>query len=283
VLQAQQVQSRERSASVPQGPPVPAGVRVEVMGQVRLVGSPSSLGPGTKELELVTYLAFHAKGVTAEQLWEDLWPGQEIKRSRLNQVITRARHALGSDSQGRKRLPAFESVPHPGRYALLPSVGLDFDLFISLLRYAEGCVPEDRIFWMRKALELVRGQPFQQAGKYYQWTETGLFLNSVTVRVLEGAAQLAGLCLEAGDGVGAMWAATQGLLVVPGNEFLCRLVMRGAYLAGNRAAIEQVMSEIYEELEENAGVDVPEQPETETLELYERLLRTVGVNASDFS
>ena len=97
---------------------------------------------------------------------------------------------------------------------------------------------------LRSALELVRGRPFEVAGKGYEWAHVEGIIAHMEATVADAAHCLAQLCLGAGDAEGARWAAKQGLRASPGHEQLYRDLMYAANLEGNRAGVEGVMADL---------------------------------------
>ena len=255
---------RERPAVVePVG--APPEVEVRVLGRVEIAGI-DRVERGKSE-ELVVFLAFHPAGVDADQLSEALWPGRPPARGTLNTTTAVARAHLGLTLEGAPRLPHARS----GLYRLDASVGLDWSRFQALAARGYDAGDEGAAD-LRRALELVRGRPFEGAKpRSYGWAQ----LEEVPVMeaaIVDVADHLAGLSLRAGDLTGAQWAARRGLATAPYDERLYRRLMLIADAAGNPAGVEAVMDELLLRLDEE-HFEPYDSLHEETRALYARLMR----------
>ncbi len=240
-------------------------VEVRVLGKVE-IGGIDRVERGKSE-ELIVFLALHPDGVDGDQLSEALWPGRPPAKGTLNTTTAVARAYLGMTPDGEPRLPHARN----GIYRLDPSVGLDWTRFHTLAErgYGQG---EDGAADLRRALELVRGRPFQGAKpRSYGWAQ----LDEVPVMessIVDAADHLAGLLLHAGDHGGCQWAARRGLVTAPYDERLYRKLMLAADAAGNPAGVEAVMDELLLRLDEE-NLEPYDTLHEETRALYERLTR----------
>jgi DNA-binding SARP family transcriptional activator len=232
-----------------------------VLGPIELHGVEIHRG---KSRELLVALALHPAGMDTDQLWETLWPGASPVPATLHSTTSVARSALGTTPDGEPRLP----YARGGTYRLHPSIGLDAARFAALV--ARGYQLGTRgISDLRRALELVRGEPFAAAGpRSYQWAVPRRY--ELEAEIVDAAERLGRLCLDAADPRGAQWAARQGLLASPFDERLYRLLMLAADAAGNPQGVEAVWAELGQVLE---VVEPEDSLHPETLELYERLRR----------
>jgi len=144
----------------------------------------------------------------------------------FKQTMSRARKHLGTDAGGRPHLGHAEG----GAYRLGPGVGCDWIIFQELVVAAEGATPPQAMELYRRALELVRGEPFAHvAPQTYVWVWSESVLAYEMGRVIADAAtRLAELALDCGDGDTASWATRQGLLATPAQLSLFEMEMRAA-------------------------------------------------------
>jgi DNA-binding SARP family transcriptional activator len=240
-------------------------IEVRVLGRIE-IGGIERVERGKSE-ELVVFLALHPDGVDGDQLAEALWPGRPPARGTLNTTTAVARAYLGMTADGEPRLPEARN----GIYRLDPSVGLDWARFQALAErgYAAG---EGGVEDLRRALELVRGRPFEGVKpRSYGWAQ----LDQVPVMesaIVDAADHLAELLLRGRDHAGAQWAARQGIAGAPYDERLYRRLMLAADAVGNPAGVESAMDELLLRLEEE-NVEPYDTLHEETRALYERLTR----------
>ena len=238
-------------------------IEVRVLGRIE-IGGIERVERGKSE-ELAVFLALHPDGVDGDQLAEALWPGRPPARGTLNTTTAVARAYLGMTAEGEPRLPHVRN----GIYRLDPSVSLDWDRFQALAErgYAAG---QDGADDLRRALELVRGRPFEDVKpRSYGWAQLEL-APVIEAAVVDAADHLAGLLLRAGDHAGAQWAARRGIATAPYDERLYRRLMLTADAAGNPAGVEAVMDELLLRLDEE-NLEPYDSLHDETRALYERL------------
>lgn len=237
---------------------------VRFLGPVDVAGGAEPL-ERSKSLEAVTYLVLHREGIGGDRLMEKLWPGRSPSSSTFNTTVSVARGCLGSAPDGSLYLPHVGAGP----YRLSPDVGSDLGRFRSLVRRANAVDDgHEAMPYLRAALELVRGRPFETDGRGYQWAHEEGFISEIAAEVADVAHDLAQRCLVTGDGAGARWAARQGLRASEGDEQLYRDLMQAEDLDGNRAGISSIMEElaaVAEDLEPFDGLH------PETVALYRRL------------
>ncbi len=232
-------------------------VEVLVLGPVEIRGASREFTRAWAK-ELVVYLAMHPRGASSEAWATALWPDRLMAPSSLHSTASVARRALGRSRDGIDHLPRSH-----GRLALGPTVGTDWDRFVSL---ADSGRPAR---W-RSALELVRGRPFEGL-RSSDWPILEGIGPAIESSVVDLSGRLAGACLNAGDARGAEWSARKGLLVSPYDERLYRMLLRAADLGGNPAGVEAVMAELVRLVAE--GVEPLESVHPSTLQLYRSLTR----------
>ncbi len=208
--------------------------------------------------ELVVYLSVHPGGAANEVWATALWPEKVMAPSSLHSTASVARRSLGKARDGSDHLPRSH-----GRLALGPSVGTDWDRFLSL------SARQDVGAW-REALDLVRGRPFDglRSTDWHVLDGTGPAIESTIVDL---SGRLAGACLSSGDPRGAEWAARRGLVVSPYDERLYRMLMRAADAAGNPGGVESVMAELVRVVADE--IEPVESVHPSTLALYRSLSR----------
>lgn len=200
-------------------------VMVRVLGPVEIDDWALPIGRHRHLAELVAYLATHDGPVSGEALRCACW-STDIGYDTFKQTMSRARKHLGTDTEGRPHLAHAEA----GSYRLGPGVGCDWVIFQGLVRSAERAAPPEAIDLYRRALELVRGEPFAHvAPQTYVWVWSENVLAYEMGRVIgDAAARLAELSLARADADTASWATRQGLLATPAQLSLFEMEMRAA-------------------------------------------------------
>jgi DNA-binding SARP family transcriptional activator len=232
-------------------------VEVAVLGSVEIRGAARAFTRAWAR-ELVVYLAVHPTGASNDVWSTALWPDRVMAPSSLHSTASVARRALGKTREGIDHLPRSH-----GRLALGPSVGTDWDRFLTL------STSEDPDEW-RAALELVRGRPFDGL-RSTDWAILDGTAPSMESAIVDLSGRLAGACLRAGDPRGAEWSARRGLLVSPYDERLYRMLLRAADAAGNPGGVESVMVELVRVVADE--IEPIESVHPSTLALYRSLSR----------
>jgi DNA-binding SARP family transcriptional activator len=232
-------------------------IEVRVLGPVEIVGAAR---PFTRAwaVELIVYLAMHRTGASSERWATALWPDRIMAAASLHSTASAARRSLGVSLSGEDHLPRAH-----GRLSLGPSVGSDWNRFVEL---SERLDPES---W-RKALELIRGRPFEGL-RAPDWVLLEGIAANVEAVVVDLASRYAEHCLSVGDPGGAEWSARQGLRASAYDERLYRILLRAAEAAGNPAGVESVMAELVRLVADD--VEPYDAVHPETLELYRSLTR----------
>jgi two-component SAPR family response regulator len=220
-------------------------VRITVLGSVSVDGvEPISR---RRTIEVIAYLALHRRGVTADQLKTAIWPDKAPAQSTFNVTVHRARAALGVDPQGHHHLP--HSAAADGKYTVASSVTTDLELFLALAREARDAdEPPTEIDLLHRALEMVGGPPFDGVTGY-EWAFTEGIVIDAESAIADAAHRLAWMSLQRGDPTEANWAASRGLLAVPGSEPLVRDRMQAAHIHGDPAAVDRIVEELIRYIE----------------------------------
>lgn len=139
------------------------GVLVRIMGRVEIEGGRRSIDR-RRVTEFVTLLALHPRGLTDDQIKSALWLDQEPSTNAFNQIVSRARVALGLDVDGNPHV-AFvdECLYKPGPY-----LTTDWSLLEAAWSRATTTGSSDALDELRAALDLVQGLPFEGT-KGYEW------------------------------------------------------------------------------------------------------------------
>jgi DNA-binding SARP family transcriptional activator len=236
---------------------VPSRPQISVLGPLTISGAKRGRrGLRARALELIAYLALHARQVQRDELLEAFWPGADPRRTRprLRQAVRDARRLLGDAIAGE----------HECYWLDREQADVDVDEVELLLAAANTAEPGDAQALMENALGLFRGEPL--AGADYAWSENELpRLRATYVDLLE---QVARHRLRAGDERAALDAAERGLDVDALNESLWRLAMEAENALGLREAVAERYERLRALLDERLGLE----PAQETRHLHRALL-----------
>lgn len=260
-----------KPAPVPVIDDVVAGVRVNVLGPVEILGGEQPIGRPKSE-ELVVYLAMHPKGVQDGRLHTALWPDKRVSAGSFHTTVSRARSRLGADGDG---VP-FVLPVEGGMYRLGPSVMTDAARFEELV-VAASASEANEVELLEAALRMVRGVPFAEVKRGYEWAFTDGIVGHLESTIADAACRLAELSLEGDDLDRVHWAARQGLLASPCWEPLYRVRMRAYDQAGNLGGVKSVMDELMTQFEDLEGYD---SLHSETVALYEQLASQRRISTS---
>ena len=215
-------------------------VEIRVLGPVQVHGVPPINRRRT--VELIAHLALHPNGVTGSQLKTAIWPDTIPSQDTFNVTVHRARSGLGVTRDGTHHLP--HAVTNGSSYSLGAHVTSDLARFTDLaVRSRSAIDPAEEAKLLRQALELLRGQPFE-GSQGYEWAYTEGIVVEAEALIADTAHRLAQLALASGDAALATWAATKGLMAVPGSEPLYRDRMEAAHLNGDPAAVDRIVDEL---------------------------------------
>ncbi|WP_395366982.1 LysM peptidoglycan-binding domain-containing protein [Streptomyces sp. YH02] len=215
---------------------------VSILGTVEVTGARGTVDSNrrTRAMELAAFLVLHP-GATAPQIDEVLSPrggltNPKTRNTRLRDV----RRWLGLDDVGQ---PFFRRMTKHAEGHRLVGVECDWIQFQLLYDVALQVPREQGQGMLRGALELVRGRPFSGVNStYYSWAEP--IVEDINDKVVNSASLLANWYLEAGDGPGALWAASRGLEVAREREELWRHRFRALALLGDHAGLEEAIQRL---------------------------------------
>ena len=141
-------------------------VKLRLLGPLQVWAAGLDPAPAglPQKVEAVAYLATRARGASAAQCREDLWPADRSDKptSKVRNLLHGTRSWLGVNPQdGREYIPANLGEGRGGLY-LIEGIVTDADLFrrLRLRALARGTAGLENL---QAALDLVTGQPFEQA------------------------------------------------------------------------------------------------------------------------
>jgi DNA-binding SARP family transcriptional activator len=229
-------------------PPFERGeVEVLVLGPVDVAGGEvSAVEPSRRmaALGLLAYMAVHDRPVSADQLAGALWPLDATKdnvngpqRKTVMNALSRARAVLGYGAGGNERL-----VHTPQGYRLAEDVSSDWTRFERLVGSARSQGPHEAMAGLRRAMELVRGEPFSGAmsSQFFEWVASEHLDLTLSAKIVDVAEELGDLALEVGDYETVIWAVEKGLVLEPTREEMFRLWMHALGRMGRAGRVDDV-------------------------------------------
>jgi DNA-binding SARP family transcriptional activator len=253
---------RRQAVAVPFAPP---RLTIQALGwaQVALHGEPVA-DPEWQSRKPVRDLFFlllaHPDGLTKEGVGAILWPDSSPAdvKLRFKNDIYRVRRALGKD------VVLFDQERYHFNRAL--DYGYDVETFLGKLAQAEAApAPDERAAAYREAVRLYRGPYLPEADGTWAWPER----ERLRRVYLEAILRLAEFCLERSEHQAALDYCQRALAEDPCLEAAHRLAMRVHEAAGNRAAVARQ----FERCRQVLLNEIDASPSSQTLELYERLMR----------
>jgi hypothetical protein len=189
-------------------------------------------GRERRAVELVAYLAVHAgEPVTGERLRVRVLgsASSDAASQTLFNVASTLRRALGDGPHG-PRLPVAGRVGH---YAV-HDVACDVTMLFARVERARSCEDdEERMAWLRAALELIESEPFATVLVGYDWFLAEGHLTRLQAVCEDAACELVTLALERGLVALAAHALDRARLIDPYAE---RLAVAAATVEAARQA-----------------------------------------------
>jgi DNA-binding SARP family transcriptional activator len=222
-------------------------VEICILGPVDVVGGDlAALDPCRRmaALGLLAYVAVHKRPVSADELAGSLWPLDATndnlagpQRKTVLNVVSRARTVLGYGLGGAERL-----AYSPLGYRLTDDVTSDWGRFERYVALARGRGPAEAMASLRRALDLVRGQPFGGAtsSQFFEWVASEHLDMTICAKAVDVAQDLGELALGAGDLATVTWAVDKGLQLDPTREEMFRLWMHAEGRAGRPAKVDDI-------------------------------------------
>ena len=220
--------------------------------------------------EVVTYLALHSAGVSADKFVTDLWPTQrQPAAGTRRQLIFDVRKWMGRDAAGEQFLPN----ANDGLYRLTARL-LDAELLRRLRKRAQAKAaasnPSGALEDYTAALRLVRGRAMPEAeGQAYSWLANldRMEDRRIPAWVTETAHEAAEIAFGLNDLDTARWASDIGHLSNRDSEIpLCDLLLV-AQASGN---VEIAQALAWQILEVNSAT-VPEECAPRIFEIIHRV------------
>ena len=220
--------------------------------------------------EVVTYLALHSAGVSADKFVTDLWPTQrQPAAGTRRQLIFDVRKWMGRDAAGEQYLPN----ANDGLYRLTARL-LDAELLRRLRKRAQAKAaasnPSGALEDYTAALRLVRGRAMPEAeGQAYSWLANldRMEDRRIPAWVTETAHEAAEIAFGLNDLDTARWASDIGHLSNRDSEIpLCDLLLV-AQASGN---VEIAQALAWQILEVNSA-SVPEECAPRIFEIIHRV------------
>ncbi len=273
----------ERLSGPDPTPPQRGDVEICVMGPVDIAGGDTNaLEPSRRmaAMALLAYMASHPRPVTAEEIASALWPLDATKdtvngpqRKTVMNVISRARAVLGYSAAGKERI-----AYSPQGYRLTPDVTSDWSRFEKYVANARRQRPSQAMTSLRRALELVRGEPFAGAlaSQFFEWVASEHLDLTLSAKAVDSAQDLGQMALDANDLETVVWAVEKGLLLEPTREELFRLWMHALGREGRPAKVDDVYRRLKVVLRQR--LHALQEPQPETREVWRKY--TMGENSS---
>jgi hypothetical protein len=197
------------------------------------LAEPFEPGRERRAVELVAYLALRAGSpVTGERLRVRVLgnASTDAAAKTLFNVASSLRRSLGEGPLGQRLPPAGKL----GRYVVASDVLCDVALLGARVEQARRCeVPEEKMAWLRAALELIESEPFAAVLDGYDWFLTEGHLARLQATCEDAACELAELAIERGLAPLARFALERAHLVDPHSE---RIAASAAAIEADRHA-----------------------------------------------
>ncbi len=217
------------------------GVVVRLLAAVPRVDglvAPLEVARERRAVELLAYLALRdGQPVTGDRLRVRVLGGAGVDAAAktLFNVASSLRRSLGDGVFG-PRLPAAGRL---GRYAVAPDVLCDVTVLEArVARGRRSAVAEERMAWLRAALELVESEPFATVLEGYDWFLAEGHLSRLQAVCEDAACELVDLALERGLRALAAFAVERARLVDQYSERLSDAAARVA--AARQASFEAI-------------------------------------------
>ncbi|MFD9469308.1 LysM peptidoglycan-binding domain-containing protein [Streptomyces goshikiensis] len=213
------------------------GVRIEVLGPLRITGSDSPAhSPRTTAIAALIHLR---PGRSADALCQAMDPVNPWSTRTLHSRLSELRGAIGLHTDGQPLLPR----PKTGAgYTFHPAVTSDWTQFQTLASRGLAAGPRAGIEDLEAAMALVRGKPFD--GRTLPWADP--VIQDMLSRITDTAHTLARWQTDGTrpDLDAARRTVHKGLEVEETSEVLYRDLLSIEWAAGNDAAIRRTLARI---------------------------------------
>ncbi|MGH9169719.1 MAG: AfsR/SARP family transcriptional regulator [Acidimicrobiales bacterium] len=148
-------------------------------------------------LAILCYLACHpGRRCSNEEIRDALWqPADDFAPAEATEGSFRSYISILRKAVGETRLPRSDNG-----YKIGPGVTTDWERFKSLCSLARESPPPEALGLYEQALSLVRGAPFENASKRYEWALLDGTVSKITIEVERATHELAQLRIELCDG-----------------------------------------------------------------------------------
>ncbi|MEZ5278965.1 MAG: LysM peptidoglycan-binding domain-containing protein [Acidimicrobiales bacterium] len=238
----------------------PKPIEVEILRrQPRVRGLDKDMP--TKNLSVLCYLAYRRE-VSSQRLREAFWP-TATHRSTADNALSQIRRALGTDEAGEHRLT---SAANGGNYELSDDIGCDWTRALALIEAAKARPADQAAQLIGPALQLVDGAPGIDApsGSFDWLVDDPTTYRRIESLLVDAAFRVGEYELEAGEPSRAEEVARRGLILVPGNEALFRILMRAAAARHDFDEVDRLYGELCAHLTQHSVWDTPDE-ETEAI------------------
>lgn len=210
---------------------------VQVLGRPTIPDRPDL---GRRELIITAFLACRGGPVAASAVQDAVWGGRAVEPKTVWNLIGSTRRALGTLPDGAPVMPPADRVR--STLTVANGVTTDLDMMRAYARQAETTSSADAVVWLRRALDLVQGPPFDSPG--YDWAYRDQHVADASTLIEATVERLVNLALDAGELDIAREAIVKGLRGLPGNEPLYRLRMTIEHTANNLAGVQAAYDEL---------------------------------------
>ncbi|MFE3865066.1 LysM peptidoglycan-binding domain-containing protein [Streptomyces goshikiensis] len=226
-----------RQAAAGAGEGGDTGVRIEVLGPLRITGRDGTAhSPRTAAIAALIHLR---PGRTADALRQAMDPANAWSTRTLHTRLSELRSAIGLHTDGQPLLPR----PKTGAgYVFHPAVTSDWTQFQTLARQGLAAGPNAGIKDLEAAMALVRGKPF--SGRTPPWADP--VVQDMLSRITDTAHTLARWQTDSTrpDLDAARHTVHKGLEVEETSEVLYRDLLTIERAAGNNTAIRRTVARI---------------------------------------
>lgn len=218
-----------------------SGVRIDMLGPLRITGSSGSTHAHTPRTTALAALLHLRPGRTGDYLCRAMDPVKPWSTRTLHSRLSELRNGIGHAEDGKPLLPRPKADTGSG-YTFHRAVTSDWDAFKHLASRGLAAGPQDGIADLESAMALVRGKPFD--GRVLPWAEPAV--HEMLSRITDTAHTLARWHTDGDtpDLDAARRAVLHALEVEETSEVLYRDLLNIEWAAGNQAAIRRTIARL---------------------------------------
>ncbi|MFJ9551064.1 LysM peptidoglycan-binding domain-containing protein [Streptomyces erythrochromogenes] len=221
------------------GPTAQSGVRIEMLGPLRITGGTGAAGAHTLRTTALAALIHLRPGRTTEYLCRAMDPVNPWSTRTLHSRLSELRNEIGLTDDGSPLLPR----PKNGAgYVFHPTVVSDWQQFQHLASCGLAAGPEQGIADLEHAMALVRGRPFD--GRTLPWADP--VIQEMLSRITDTAHTLARWHTDGNnpDLDAARRTVLRALDIEETSEVLYRDLLHIEWAANNQAAIRSTVARL---------------------------------------